>query len=417
VRCVIAGENPLARIRFSARHAGAAHRGAGNVNATSRDFKKQIRASSRRAKTRRPRFASVPLLSLALSLVPCGFPASAQCQETQAAREATTIPTDPPNEVAPGGQQPIDELFAGSIEGIVLDETGSVVVGARVTLTHAGQFPGKETLSDGDGRFSFVEVRPGPFNISIAAAGFAAKTSSGILHSGETYTVSPVILLVAAAFTEMHVGLPPSEVAENQIQAQEKQRVLGFFPNFYVSYVPNAVPLTFKQKLELAWKTTLDPVTFALVGATAGFEQAQNQISGYGQGAQGYAKRYGAAYGDFAVDNFVGGALLPSLLKQDPRYFYKGTGSKRSRILYAIAASIICKGDNGQWQPNYSGFLGGIAAGGISNLYYPPENRGAAMVFENAAIGIAESAVGNLLQEFLIRKLTPNLPKLPGGQP
>jgi len=208
---------------------------------------------------------------------------------------------------------------------------------------------------------------------------------------------------------------PTAEVAEKQIKEQEKQRVLGVVPNFYVSYVPDAVPLTPKQKFELAWKTTIDPVTFVIVGATAGFEQGLNQFSGYGQGAQGYGKRYGAAYADTITGTFIGGAVLPSLMKQDPRYFYKGTGTTRSRILYAIANSVICKGDNGRWQFNYSSILGGLASGGISNAYYPPKDRGAGLVFENEGIGIGGTAVSNLIQEFLIPKLTPNLPN--HGQP
>jgi hypothetical protein len=102
--------------------------------------------------------------------------------------------------------------------------------------------------------------------------------------------------------------------------------------------------------------------------------------------------------------------MLPSLLKQDPRYFYKGSGSVRSRILYAIANSVICKGDDGHWQANYSGILGSLASGGISNLYYPAQNRnGAGLTFENAMIGIGENAATNLLQEFVIPKLTPKL--------
>jgi hypothetical protein len=148
-----------------------------------------------------------------------------------------------------------------------------------------------------------------------------------------------------------------------------------------------------------------------MVGAIAGLQQAQNQFGGYGQGAEGYGKRYGASFADFVVGTFVGGAIFPSLLKQDPRYFYKGTGTKRERFRYAVANAVICKGDNGRWQPNYSSIAGSLASGGISNLYYPPNDRnGAGLVFENTAIGIGETAVVNLFQEFLIRKLTPNLP-------
>jgi len=91
-----------------------------------------------------------------------------------------------------------------------------------------------------------------------------------------------------------------------------------------------------------------------VTAAVAGIEQGTNAFGGYGQGAQGYGKRYGASYADLVTSTLIGDAILPSLLKQDPRYFYKGTGSVRSRILYALATSVICKGDNGHWQANYS---------------------------------------------------------------
>src|SRR5205823_11102259 len=128
------------------------------------------------------------------------------------------------------------------------------------------------------------------------------------------------------------------------------------------------------------------------------------------QGAQGYAKRYGASYADSAIGTFIGGAILPSVLKQDPRYFYKGTGTRRSRFFYAIATAVICKGDNGHWQANYSSMLGSLAAGGISNLYYPESDRDPTLTFENTLVGIGSNAANNLLQEFLIRKLTRNAP-------
>ena len=152
----------------------------------------------------------------------------------------------------------------------------------------------------------------------------------------------------------------------------------------------------------------IDPVSFLVIGGVAGVQQSQNNFPGYGQGAQGYAKRYAASYGDLLSGTLIGSAILPSLLKQDPRYFYKGTGSKRSRILYALANAVICKGDNGHWQTNYSGILGSLAAGGLSNLYYPAEDRnGARLTFENAAIGIGTSGALNLVEEFVVKKFTP----------
>jgi hypothetical protein len=227
-----------------------------------------------------------------------------------------------------------------------------------------------------------------------------------------------ISLTAAAAMTEVRVSVTKYELAEEQVKVEETQRVLGFIPNFYVSYDQHALSLTSKQKFELAWKTSVDPVTFAATGVVAGVQQAQNAFSGYGQGAQGYAKRYGASYGDGLIGTMIGGAILPSLLKQDPRYFYKGTGSTRSRILYALANAVVCKGDNGHWQPNYSGILGSLAAGGISNLYYPPSSRdGAGLTFENTFIGVGSSGIANLFQEFLVRRFTPHAQGPQTGKP
>ncbi|MFZ1051944.1 MAG: carboxypeptidase regulatory-like domain-containing protein, partial [Candidatus Sulfotelmatobacter sp.] len=232
------------------------------------------------------------------------------------------------------------------------------------------------------------------------------------------YVIPQIALVVAPADVDVEVTVAPEQVAEDQVKAEEKQRLLGVFPNFYVSYVPDAVPLTTKLKFRLAWKSTVDPVSFGIVGAVAGIEQADNTFSGYGQGAQGYAKRYGAAYADLVSGTFIGSAILPSLLKQDPRYFVKGTGSRQSRVLYAIANSVICKGDNRHWQPNYSFIIGDLAAGGISNLYYPAQNRnGAALTFENALIAIGGGAIGNVIQEFFLRKITPHVPPQDPAKP
>jgi hypothetical protein len=308
-------------------------------------------------------------------------------------------------------QTPVPDRLPGSISGTVVDQSGAVVTGARVKLTREDQSLNQEVVSGTDGQFSFPNIAPGPFQLIVTAEGFATQTFSGILGSGDNYIVPQTALVIAGDSAEVRVELSQTEVAEEEIKVEEKQRVLRVIPNFYVSYIPNAVPLTSKQKFKLAWKTTVDPFTFVLSGIIAGVEQAQNDFSGYGQGAQGYAKRYGAAYADGVTGTFIGSAILPSLLKQDPRYFYKGTGSKRSRILYAIANAVICKGDNGHWQANYSSILGGLAAGGISNLYYPAQNRnGAELTFETALIGTGASAAANLFQEFIVRKFTPKVP-------
>jgi hypothetical protein len=318
-----------------------------------------------------------------------------------------------PQTPLPAGQQ-----APGSIRGTVFDETGAVVAGARVRLTRDDQSPAQEVLSGAEGEFSFTNIAPGPFKLTISSATFAPQTLPGTLHSGEFY-IAPQIALAAAA-TSTVVDVTPSRVkeAEAQIHEEEKQRVLSIIPNFYVSYVPNAAPLNTRQKFQLAWKTTLDPVTFAVSGIFAGIEQAQNTFPGYGQGAQGYGKRYGASLADSMTGTFLSSAILPSLFRQDPRYFYKGTGSKRSRFFYALSSAVICKGDNGHWQPNYSNIVGNLAAGGISNLYYPASDRnGAGLTFENGFIGIGSTAVANVLQEFVVRKFTPHLHKQDPAKP
>ncbi len=297
----------------------------------------------------------------------------------------------------------------GVVKGSVVDPNGMVVSTAIIKIAPAGKAAQQQTTADSNGYFIFNAIPAGSFQLMVTAPGFATVIQTGILHPGETLRLADIPLPLGVATTEVRVSMTQEELAEQQIHVEEKQRVLGVIPNFFVTYDPHALPLTPRQKFQLAWRTNFDPITFIATGAAAGIEQANNTYSGYGQGARGYAKRYGAAYADGFIGNMLGNALLPSLLKQDPRYFYKGTGSTQSRILYAIANSVVCKGDNGKWQVDYSGILGGLAAGGISNAYYPAANRnGAALSFENAGIGIGFSAAGNLFQEFLVRKLTPH---------
>jgi hypothetical protein len=324
---------------------------------------------------------------------------------------AAVVPTGA--QQAPGGQVPNeqvpDQQATGSISGTIVDLTGAIVVGAQVRLTRGDQSPSEEILTDDLGQFSFANVAPGPFQLKISFTGLATQVISGTVHPEEARIVPQVVLLVATQVTQVTVALTQVELAEVQIKDQEKQRVLGIIPNFYVSYVSDAVALTSKQKFELAWRSSVDPFTFVAVGAIAGIQQAGNGLSGYGQGAQGYAKRYGASYGDVVIGTFLGSAIMPSLLKQDPRYFYKGTGTKRSRLLYALASPFICKGDNGRWQPNYSYVIGNFAAAGIANAYYPASDRGAGSVAETALVRLGENAVASVFQEFIVRKLTPKV--------
>ncbi len=188
---------------------------------------------------------------------------------------------------------------------------------------------------------------------------------------GDNPPLQPAVLQVAGTFSSMNVTLPKQELAAEQVKAQEKQRLLGVFPDFFVSYEPNPAPLTAAQKFQLGWRTIVDPVTFFSTGLAAGIEQARKNYPEFGQGTEGYAKRFGAQYADRVSGVIIGHVVMQSIFHQDPRYFYKGTGTIRSRAFYAIGTAFVRKGDNGHWQPDYSDVLGGAAATELSSLYYP----------------------------------------------
>lgn len=317
-------------------------------------------------------------------------------------------------------QLPSAPSSTGSIHGVVENREGAVCEGAHISLTQAGSADSaaRTAISDSEGRFVFGDVPAGPFQLTFSSDGFVTRTLSGVLGSGESYEAPPAILLVTAASSEVQVTASRVEVAEEQVREEEEQRVLGAIPNFYVTYVHDAPSLTSRQKFNLAWKSSIDPVTFLSTGAFAGIEQASNSYSAWGQGTEGYSKRYAAGYADDFIGTMIGSALLPSLLKQDPRYFYKGTGSTRSRILYAIANSVVCKSDSGHWQPNYSSIGASFASAGISNLYYPAANRnGMTLTFQNFLIDKATGAAQNIFQEFVVRKLTPKIPSYNSAKP
>ena len=259
-------------------------------------------------------------------LFPCS-PASAQSQPPAQLRGESTLPDAPVPSLpaAALAQQPTH----GTVSGRVVDQTGTGVVGADVKLMCDEGSVIQNVQSDDDGQYTFAHVSPGPVQLTIAADGFATQTNSGTLLSGENYLFPQTTLSLATQITEIRVTPPAEDIAQEQLKDEERQRVFGIVPNFYVSYVSEAAPLTPGQKFQLAFKATTDPVSAAAVSLIAGVDQAADRFSGYGQGARGFGKRYGASYANLASGLFFGGAVLPSLLKQDPRYFYKGTGTKR----------------------------------------------------------------------------------------
>jgi hypothetical protein len=304
----------------------------------------------------------------------------------------------------------VDPQAVGSLSGVVTDVDGAVVKGAQVTL-HGSVTGQAQAITDSGGRFTFPRVAAQSFTLTVDAAGFAQATAAGTVVAGQAQEL-PAIVLRAASSQQVE-AISQQAQAEIEVKQEETQRLFGVAPNFFVVYDWHAQPLDKRQKFELSWRTAIDPVNVLIDGGLAGIEQAGDALGGYKQGAAGYFKRFGAASGDLIAGTFIGGAILPSLFHQDPRYFYMGPSrSVTRRALYALSSAFICRGDNGRWQPNYSSVLGDIAAGGISNLYYPSTDRhSAGLVVENGLISAGLDGVGSLVQEFFFRKVTPGTHK------
>jgi hypothetical protein len=191
------------------------------------------------------------------------------------------------------------------------------------------------------------------------------------------------------------------EKAEEQMKEEERQRVVGVVPAFNVSYRADAVSLSAGQKMRLAFRSAVDPATFAGAFLVAGYHEAIDDDTGFGWGIEGYGKRSGAAYLDAFDGTMIGNGILPSILHQDPRYFRLGHGTTTHRLLYALVTNVVCKHDNtGKWEPNYSNVAGNITSGAISNLYYPSGNSGVGQTFSNGMIVTAEGGIGSIFEEF-----------------
>lgn len=305
-----------------------------------------------------------------------------------------------------------------SISGTVRDAHGAAVPGVRVTLAGPNNAVDQAVTADSNGAFQFDELVPGTYRVTIDATGLEPRvTAEVVLGAGERRELPIVGRRVPITSTTVHVVATSNEVAQAQVRAQEQQRVLGFLPNYYSSYIWDAAPMTPKLKFNLSLRSTTDPVTFLVAAGLAGVEQKHNTFPGYGQGSEGYAKRFGAAYADTLAGKMVSRAILPTVLHQDPRYFYRGSGSIRTRIVHALASAVICRGDNGRLQPNYSQIFGNFAASGISNLYRAPGDRTASLTFRNGLIMTGSGALENLLREFFSRRLTSNVPAFANGKP
>jgi hypothetical protein len=188
--------------------------------------------------------------------------------------------------------------------------------------------------------------------------------------------------------------------AEEQLKAEEHQRVFGVMATFNTTRNKDALPLTTKEKFQLFFKSETDPWPFGLAAFVAGLGMAEDSYPEWGQGVQGYAKRFGAGYSDAFIGNFFGNAVLTSLFREDPRYYQKGSGRFINRALWAAGSTGWCRRDNGTWGPNYANLLGNFIGAAISDTYYPPSQRTVGETLENGLTVSAQGIIGAEVIEF-----------------
>ena len=354
------------------------------------------------------------------SLAWAGSPAAPVPAQLQDSSSQQSTNSDP-EQAALASQPQIQAASAadpGNISGTVLDPNGNVIGNATVILTTLSGSTVRTVKSGAHGQFAFSTLPPADYRITVEALGMALVTSDPIaLAPGQAVIQPPIRLAVARATTSVTVNGNPQQLSIEQVHIAVQQRVLGVFPNFYSTYDWNAPPMLAKQKLQLSLRSVFDPVALLAVAGVAGAEQYENIFPAYGSGIQGYGKRYGAALANHVSADMLGKAVFPAIFHQDPRYFYKGSGSFSSRAFYAMSTAVIARGDNGRWMPNYSNILGNFSAAALSNLYYPASDRGASLVLFNGLANIGADAGAGLVREFVLKRFTSHAPKSAAGKP
>jgi hypothetical protein len=318
----------------------------------------------------------------------------------------------------PAAQVTVDapSSLPGSVEGSVVDADDRPIAHAYVKLQPA-HGDAMVSSTDEDGGFRFEGVSPGTFTVTASTPGLGTEVVSDELPAAGHLELPELALRTATATFEVN-AMSPHEAAEVEVKQQEKQRLLGVLPNFGITYNWHAPPLDTKQKFELATRTVIDPLSLAINAGIVTGEIWSGKYKEFGTGASGFGYLYGVTMADNVIGTELGGAILPSLFHQDPRYFWKGTGTVKSRVFYALSRAVICRGDNGKEQFSWSGVGGDLGAGAFSNLYYPAQDRhGAALTLENGGLSMAADALNNVVQEFLFKHLTPSARKKSSNAP
>ena len=216
--------------------------------------------------------------------------------------------------------------------------------------------------------------------------------------------VASAALLLVGTLTWQGAGAQqsptPTKPTSETSGEQNSGRMFGIIPAFNVTDAENAPPMTSGEKYHLALRSTVDPVAFLAAAGKAGFNQAVDFPAGFGQGGAGYGKRFGAAFADGASGKLLRTGVFPSLLHQDPRYFRKRQGSFKSRLGYSLSRTFVTRTDSREQAFNWSRILGSFGSAGLSNVYYPPENRGVQVTFVNVGYSLLGESLNNVLKEF-----------------
>jgi len=181
------------------------------------------------------------------------------------------------------------------------------------------------------------------------------------------------------------------------------KRIFGVLPNYRTADGSAPfMPITTRHKFYIAAKDSFDYPVYLTAAAFAGFYQLENQNPSFGQGVEGYAKRFASSYGDQAIGNLMTEAIFPSLLHEDPRYFRLGSsgGSTWQRTRYAITRVFVVRTDKGGWTFNFSEWLGNGTTVALSNLYYPADTRNVSDNVQKLGIQVGTDAFSQVLKEF-----------------
>jgi hypothetical protein len=340
--------------------------------------------------------------------------------------------SDEPSTTLPDAPQPVPEQQASRatnpiaighelpvrIKGVVSDMQGGLVPGAHIVIACDDSATTQEATADSVGFFSISNLPAGTYSVTISSPGLETYIVRDLhLKPGETYSMPEVSLPMARTAADITVTVTTEEMAEQELQNELHQRVLGVLPNFYTSYQWDAAPLSPRQKLKLTIRAASDPVFLGTTAITAGISLARNDQPEYGAGAAGYWSRYGSAYGDAVIGRFMGSVVFSSVFHQDPRYFVMTNGSWERRAWHAVSSTFMQRNDKTRrFEPAYANLLGAATAGLIASTYHPGSSPGK-MVLDDTVLDLGNKAVNNLIREFVLRHLAKHIPSYAKGRP